>query len=217
MSDNPEEKNVLPGLLLIREDHTSEEVVSLQQLRSVDKTHTRLLMRSTDGEYIYPGAHEAIQKVIIRLEAGGKVDFQIFTDLGDMTAVVDPKRTSPASLRLLREYHEEQIKTQFLHKIFRDGYVVLPDTEVMSVRTNKNKIFVFWRGECWEITPTNQLIAVVRVPDQKVEELYIGAFRLQHSSFSFVSHSAYAQDVTFDTSREAYGPPRQPTPDDPGV
>lgn len=216
MNDSSEEKKVLPGLLLIREDRTSEEVVSLRQLHSEDRGHTRLLMKTTDGEYVYPGSYEAIQKVIIKLEKGGKVDFQIFPDLGDMTAVVDPKRTSAAAMRLLKEHHESQIKQKFLHQIFRDGYVILPDTEILSVRTDKNKIFVFWRGQCWEITPTNQLIAVVRIPDQRVEEMYIGAFRLQHSEYSFVSHSAYARDVDFEHILEFYGP-RQPSTDDPGV
>lgn len=212
MSDSPEQ--VLPGVLLIREDCTSEEAVSLQQVRSEDKAHTRLLLKATAGEYVYPGTHEAIQKVLIKLEAGGRVDFQIFTDLGDMTAVVDPKRTSPAAMRLLREYHETQIKQQFLHRIFRDGYVVLPETEILSVRTDRNKVFTFWKGQCWEVTPTNQLISVVRVPDQKIEEVYIGAFRLQSSRYTFVSHSAYAQDITFNKEEEHAS--RQPTPDDPG-
>ena len=206
MSDNQGALRLLPGLLLIREDCTSEEATSLQQVRSKDKTHTRLLMKANAGEYVYPGSYEAIQKVIIKLEAGGKVDFQIFTDLGDMTAVVDPKRTSAAALRLLKEHHEMQVKKRFLHKIFRDGYVVLPDSEILSVRTDRDKIFTFWNGQCWEVTPTNQLIAVVRVPDQKIEESYLGEFRLQHSEFSFVSHSAYAQDVEFDHEKEVYGP-----------
>jgi hypothetical protein len=192
------EEKILPGILLIREDNTSEEVVSLQQVPSKDKSHTRLLLKASNGEYVYPGSHEAIQKVIIKLLEGSKVDFQIFTDLGDMTAVVDPKRTSAAAMRLLKQYHEQQVKDQFLHRIFRDGYVVLPDTEILSVRTDKGKVFTFWRGQCWEITPTNQLISVVRIPDQKVAEVYLGTFRLSHSEYTFVSHSAYAQDATFE-------------------
>ena len=217
MNEDSQEKPALPGLLLIREDCRTEEAVSLRQLRSKDKSHTRLLLKATAGEYAYPGSYDAIQKVIVKLETGGKVDFQIFTDLGDMTAVVDPKRASPAALRLLKEHHEAQVKARFLHRIFRDGYVILPDSEVLSVRTNKNKIFVFWKGQCWEITPTNQLIAVVRVPDQQIEEAYIGEFQLQHSKYSFVAHSAYAQDIEFDHSKEMYGPWQQPVPDNPEV
>ena len=217
MNEDSHEGRVLPGLLLVREDCRTEEATSIQQLRSADRSHTRLLLKATDGEYMYPGSYDAIQKVVVRLEAGGKVDFQIFTDLGDMTAVVDPKRASPAALRLLKEHHEAQVKDRFLHRIFRDGYVIIPDTEILSVRTDRNKIFVFWSGQCWEITPTNQLVAVVRVPDQKIEEAYIGDFRLQHSKYSFVSHSAYAQDIEFDHSKEAYGPKQQPVQDGPGV
>ena len=136
----PSSSKVLPGLLLIREDHTSEEVVSLQQLRSEDHSHIRLLMKANNGEYVYPGKYDAIQKVIIKLLDGGRVDFQIFTDLTDMTQVVDPKRASAASLELLKKYHESQVKQKFLHRIFRDGYVIMPQTEILSVRTDKGKI-----------------------------------------------------------------------------
>ena len=210
MSDKPEER-IVPGILLIREDSTCEEISSLQQVTSSDKAYTRLVLKSTAGEYIYPGSYEAIQKVVIKLEYGGRVDFQIFTDLGDMVAVVDPKRTSQAAMRLLRDHHEAQVKQRFLHHIFRDGYVILPETEILSVRTANNKVFTFWKGRCWEITPTNQLINVVRIPDQKIEEVYLGTFRLQHSEYSYVSHAAYSQDVSFEKENEII------TPDDPGV
>lgn len=204
MLNEPEEK-IVPGILLIREDSTCEPISSLQQIPSKDKAHTRLLLKSNAGEYVYPEKQDVIEKVIIKLLGGGKVDFQIFTDLGDMTAVVDPKRTSAAAMRLLRDYHESQVKEQFLHRIFRDGYVVLPDSEILSARTDKNKVFTFWRGQCWEVTPTNQLIPVVRIPDQQVAEIYLGSFRLSHSDFTYVSHSAYAQDVTFTEETDGTG------------
>lgn len=172
----------------------------MRQVRSPNKTRVLLVLNEETSEYIYPGTHEAIEKVVLKVNRGMDsvhVDFKIVTALDDMVAVVDPRRTSPEAIAILRRFHQKQIEDKFLHKIFVDGYVVIPDKEVLSVHTDKNKVFVFMSGSCWEVTPTNELVAVSTVPDQGVVDVRLGSHRLRHSRFSFTAHSAYAQDIAF--------------------
>lgn len=173
--------------------------MSLRQIQSGSRDRVRLVLSTDQTEYIYPGTYKAIEKVILQIPNGGdEVEFHIVTALDDMANVVDPRRTTPEAIALLRRHHEKQIKDQFLGQIFVDDYVVIPDDEILMVLTDKNKTFVFAHGSCWEVTPTNQLIDVKRVPDQKVVEAKLGNHKLTHSKFSYVAHSAYAEDISFE-------------------
>jgi hypothetical protein len=185
----------------------TEELTSLRQVRSVNRTRVHLVLSEDVSEYIYPGTHDAIEKVVLKVRReldNVHVDFDIITALDDMVAVVDPRRTSSEAISILRRFHQKQIESRFLHRIFVDGYVVIPDKEILSVHTDKNKVFVFMSGSCWEITPSNELVSVATVPDQGVLDVRLGSHRLTHSRFSFTAHSAYAQNISF--PKEGNGP-----------
>lgn len=183
---------------MIREDGTVEEVGSLSRLRSESKSHTRLALQLSDGaaSFLYPGSFQAIEKVIITV-SGSVATFDILTRIDDLLAVVDPKRVSPTAIEVLRTYHENHVKDDFLHAIFVDGYVVLPRDHVLCALTDKNKTFGFMAGSCWEITPTNDLVPVASIPEQEVVEVALGDHALSRSQFRYTVHSAYASDIVF--------------------
>lgn len=188
-----------PEFFLCKEDKTLEPAEYLTDLLTQDRSCLRLALRNTIQEFHYPGAFPCVEKVVISPDPKEmKVSFQVSTDLQDLLAVTDPKYTSPAAMTELRKYHERQVIDDFLHHIFRQGYVVLPADQIITALTSRDKVFIFYNGSVWDATHNHTLVPVADPPKQRLKDLRFGSHELSVGKFTFISHAVYSRDIKFE-------------------
>jgi hypothetical protein len=175
----------------------AQAVTSLRQAVNERGSHTFLLAKVPTSGYLYPGSYGNIDKVVVSVPNEDTVVLDIVTAVDPLLKVLDPKRVTAEAIEYLKTHHEEEVKRTFLHHVFHENQMVLPKSELMIVRTVDNRDYALNGGGVWEITANDLLVPVYNIPDKPVTDVIIGDRASDTSTYTFVTHAVYAEDISF--------------------
>ena len=176
----------------------SEEVKRLGDTVDGRSAFSYLLLPVPTSGFLYPGSYGNLDKVIVNVDPGGEVDLSIVTKVDPLLRVLDPKKVTAEAIAYLKRHHEAEVKLQFLHKVFHNNYMVLPNSEIVIVRSEKNRDYVLCGGCVWEILANDQLLPLQSLPKETLVDISMGERAARTSTYSYVSHAVYSEDVSFE-------------------